>query len=132
MKRILEWTEFEDAEEKDNNFKEDFSLEKFKRNRTYLQDWESMRNFPNEEMIDMVVKYLNWKLPILYSKQNNPDDPFTAKIVKERLIREGSVHLLKSKIDGEKCYMFYFDSDRYRFEGSVFLTEDNRILFTDD
>jgi len=112
-------------------FKEDNSLMKFYHARHVpRKDWY-WDTFPRMDLFDIVVKYLNWKLPIVYSKKNNPDDPFTATINAEKLKHDGGGVSIK-ELGGEECYEFYFDSDKYRFEAWVFLTEDGRICFTDN
>jgi hypothetical protein len=38
---------------------------------------------------------------------------------------------IKEAPDGEKCHIFYFDCDSYRFEGWLYVTDDRRAFFTD-
>jgi len=117
-----------DWEEDHDEYIEDKSLvNRFQRAKA-IDDWRVV-NFPKQDMVDLVIDYLNKKLKIIYSLKNNPDDPFVATIRKEKLVKNGHVTLRK---DGnEKCYEFYFDSNNYHFEIWVFLTEDKRIFLTD-
>jgi hypothetical protein len=123
-KRLLEKLEEED--EIDDDLVEDPTLERFYRGRQG-EDWH-YGDFPRQDLFLKVVDYLNYKLRKVYHE--GTDDPFRKTINPDVLRRDGGGVSIKH-LNDETCWEFYFDSDRYRFEVWVWLTEDGRVWFSD-
>ena len=105
----------------------------------YIGDGWYLEDFPDKELVSKVINYLNKKLKIVYSEEANPENPFVASYILrglrtstiniDKVLNEGSVELRETP-DGKQFYMFYFDSDTYRFEAYVYVSG-NGVFFTD-
>jgi hypothetical protein len=112
----------------------------FKDDKTLLQKFAHAKrkgdhyfdSFDNPELKQFVLDYLNSRLPIIYSPENEPENFWNRKkpMTAEGLFDGGGVEIKEAE-DGEICTIFYFDCDAYRFEGWVYVTDDHRIFFTD-
>jgi hypothetical protein len=80
------------------------------------------------ELLEMTVDYLNVKLKELYGKDE--DQPFTATISVDKLLKDNDDVVVMWEQDGETVYCYLFDNDRYRFAGEVYINKDH-IYFTD-
>lgn len=130
MKNLKNYKLFEKFEEEDEieDLVEDPTLERFHRGRHQRgEDWNYI-NFPRPDLFLKVVDYLNYKLKKVYHE--GTDDPFRKTLNPEVLRRDGGGACVKH-LNDETCWEFYFDSDRYRFEAWVWLTEDDRVWFSD-
>lgn len=115
-------------------------MENFKDDKTLLSKFANAKrkgdhyfdDFDNPELKQFVLDYLNSRLPIIYSPENEPENFWNRKSpMKYDGLYDGGGVEIKEAEDGEKCYIFYFDCDAYHFEGWVYVTEDHRIFFTD-
>jgi hypothetical protein len=122
---LKRFEQFEEIFEEDPNLVEKF----YGRRNCNNIEHGYYENFPHKELFPFVLKYLNYKMPRVYHE--GTEDPFV-RTIRENLWRDGGGYqIVESTRDKEICYIFYFDSDYYRFEAWVFVTQDRRIFFTD-
>ena len=98
--------------------------------KTYIKD--GYFDTLSEDVKQTVLDYLNEVLPIVYSKENCPDNSWNVLTMKDYNLYVGGGGYEIREVDGEQCYVLYFDCDAYRFEGHVYVSMDlTKLFFTD-